>query len=227
MAEALAQAKVQPELAAWLKAQQARHEILSAKFRQITPPAALKEQIVSEFAASRRARAVARLLWVSVAAVVIWLGTLIVLWHPSPVAENPLANYQSRMVRMALGGYSMDLLTNNLVAVRDYLAGHQAPADYHLPAPLQHAALVGCAVRDWQGGAVSLICFRTGKPLPRGAAADLWLFVVDRGSVPNAPGSGDPRIARVNRLDTATWTEGGKLYFLGVEGGAGEIRRYL
>lgn len=227
VAEALAQAKDRPELAAWLKAQQAQHEILVAKFRQIAPPAGLKEQIVSEYAARQRVKAASRLLWVSAAAVVILLGTLTVLWHPPGGPENPLANYQNRMVRAALSGYSMDLLTNSPVAVREYLAGHQAPADFNLPAPLQHAVLVGCAVRDWQGASVSLICFRTGKPLPPGSAADLWLFVVDKGFVVNSPASGGPQIAKVNRLATATWTEGGKLYFLGVAGGEGDVRHYL
>lgn len=226
MAAALARAKDQPELAAWLKAQRTQQETLSAKFRQVAPPAGLKEQIVSEYAASQRARAMSRLLWVSAAAAIL-MGTLTVFWHAPRGSGNLLANYQKRMVRVALGGYSMDLTTNNPVAVRDYLARHHAPSDFRLPAPLRQTALAGCAVCDWQGASVSLICFRTGRPLPPRTAADLWLFVVDKGSLANAPASAVPQIAKVNRLATATWSEGGKLYFLGVEGGEGEIKRYL
>ena len=82
-------------------------------------------------------------------------------------------------------------------------------------------------VEDWRGAKVSLICFRTGKPLEPGAASDLWLFVVDRASVKNAPAGATPRFAKVNRLITATWTQGNKVYFLGTEGDEKTIRQYL
>ena len=51
IAEALALAKQDPELARWLEEHCARQEALRAKFRQITVPAGLKEQIISEQAA--------------------------------------------------------------------------------------------------------------------------------------------------------------------------------
>jgi hypothetical protein len=74
---------------------------------------------------------------------------------------------------------------------------------------------------------VSLICFRTGKPLRPGESSDLWLFVVDRNSLPDAPRSKTPKLAKVNRLMTATWAEGDKVYLLGVAGDEQTIRAYL
>jgi len=50
---------------------------------------------------------------------------------------------------------------------------------------------------------------------------------VDRNEVPGAPETAVPKIAQVNRLITATWTEGGKLYFLGLEGREQDLRQYL
>jgi hypothetical protein len=155
------------------------------------------------------------------------LGTLAVFWFPRPTPDNQLVIYQNRMVRLALGGYPMDVMTNDPASIHAYLAGNHAPADFRLPAPLQKTALTGCAVEEWQGAKVSLVCFRTGKPLPPGVASDLWLFVVDRASVKNAPAATAPQLAKVNRLITATWTDGDKLYFLGVEGGEPDIRQYL
>ncbi len=108
-----------------------------------------------------------------------------------------------------------------------YLAQKQAPADYILPAGLQKAALTGCAVEGWQNTKVSMICFRTGRPLPPGQQSDLWLFVVDRASVKDAPPPGPPQIAAVNRLITAVWTQGDKVYLLGTEGDAQAIRQFL
>ena len=121
----------------------------------------------------------------------------------------------------------MDLATNSPVAVRAYLAREQAPADYVLPAPLQRAELVGCAVQSWQGAKVSMICFRTGKPLSPGQQSDMWLFVVERASVKEAPDTAIAQLAPVNRLTTAVWTQGYKLYLLGMEGDEQAVRRFL
>ena len=54
MAEALSLVKVNPELAGWLETHCAAQEALRSKFSQITPPAGLREQIISEYEASKR-----------------------------------------------------------------------------------------------------------------------------------------------------------------------------
>jgi hypothetical protein len=82
-------------------------------------------------------------------------------------------------------------------------------------------------VESWQGVKVSMICFRTGRPLAPGGQGDLWLFVVDRASVKGAPAGNSPQFSRVNRLITATWTQGDKLYLLGTEGDEQTIKQYL
>ena len=227
VAEALALAKTNPELARWLEALEVQRAALCANFQQITPPAGLKEQIVSEYAATRRRTALTRSLWVSLPVLVVLLINFAVLWHPRSLTGTALAVFKSQMVRLATGGYGMDIRTNDLVPVRAYLAEHHAPADFKLPAPLEQAQLIGCAATDWRGARVSLVCFRTGKPLPPGSPADLWLFVVDRSAITNSPAAGAPEIAKVNRLYTATWTQGGNLYFLGVAGAEADIKRFL
>jgi hypothetical protein len=229
VAAALALTKQSPELARWLEEQSAVQLRLRARFKQISPPAGLKEQIVSEFTASRRARDRRRTLGFALAVLLLWLGLLAAFWPPHRVTTSgdTLANYQNRMVRAALGGYDMDLMTNDLATIRAFLARQSAPADFNLPTPLEHTALTGCAVRDWRGARVSLLCFRTGKPLPPGIASDLWLFVVDRAAVKDAPSKADPQFSKVSRLITATWANQQNLYFLGVEGQEPNLKRYL
>ena len=78
-----------------------------------------------------------------------------------------------------------------------------------------------------QGANVALLCFRTGKPLPPDEKSDLWVFVVDRASVKGAPAAASPQFARVNRLMTATWTQGNKLYLLGAVGDERTIRGWF
>jgi hypothetical protein len=230
IAEALALANREPGLARWLEEHCARQEALRAKFRQIAVPAGLKEQIISEQAAflkknARREKIVGA---AAVAAIALSLIFLAPFWLARrAAADNTLASYENQMVRLALSGYAMDLATNDPAQIRNYLAQKQAPADYALPAGLQKVAVTGCAVEGWQDTKAAMICFRTGKPLPPGQQNDLWLFVVDRAAVKNAPPPGPPRIAAVNRLITAVWTQGDKVYLLGTEGDAQAIRQYL
>lgn len=234
VAEALELAKNHPELAQWLQAQQASQKALRAKFNQIAPPAGLKEQIISERAASQRATRIRRPLLAGVAALVLIGGILALLlptiqsaFRPGHSPENTLAHYQSRMVRIATDVYGMDRETNALTPILAYLAQQHAPSDIHLSAPLQQTTLTGCAVEDWQGAKVSLVCFSTGKPLLPPSKADLWLFVVDRTAVKDASAATVPQIAAVNRLVTATWTDGNKLYVLAMQGSESDLRRYL
>jgi hypothetical protein len=228
IADALLLAESNPELARWLEAQTTLQLALRAKFGEIKPPAGLKEQILSEHAAGKRVATAPRLGWYALAAVLLVMGALALVWYPKPASDEALSIYQNAMVRTALDGtYAMDLLTNSSAPVRAYLAENNAPADFTLPSGLQHAALTGCAVRNWQGTKVSLVCFRTGKRLPPGEASDLWLFVVDRSAVKNAPAGNAAQLAKINRLNTATWTDGNKLYFLGVAGQEADVKQYL
>jgi hypothetical protein len=233
IAGALALAKREPELARWLEDHCARQEALRAKFRQINVPAGLKEQIISEQAArivtlSRHRRNTVFAALAALAAVVILLIVMSSSWLPRrQIEDNTLAIYRNQMAGVALRGYGMDLTTNDPAPIRAYLAQKQAPSDFVLSAALQKAAVTGCAVGGWQNVKVSMICFRTGRPLPPNQSSDLWLFVVDRASLKDAPENGQLRIAANKGLITAVWTQGDKVYLLGTEGDESTIRKFL
>jgi uncharacterized membrane protein YbaN (DUF454 family) len=227
IAAALALAKQDPELTRWLVEHCRRQEAVRAGFRKITAPAGLKEQIISEQAAHEK-----MLFWrqravLAVAAVVVALVVLTPLWFQHRGQDDTYANYRNRMASVALRGYSMELATNNPASVRAYLAQNDAPSDYVLPAPLEKAALTGCAIESWQGAKVSMICFRTGKPLPPGEQSNLWLFVIDRSRVKDAPPAGSRQMIQISRLRMVTWTEGDKLYVLGMAGDEQTLRQFL
>jgi uncharacterized membrane protein YbaN (DUF454 family) len=227
IAAALALAKQDPELTRWLVEHCARQEAVRAGFRKITAPTGLKEQIISEQAAHEK-----MLFWrqktvLAAAVVVMALVALASFWFQPRRNDDTFAIYRSRMVGVALRGYLMDLATNNPAQIQEYLARNQSPADYVLPAPLAKTVVTGCAIESWQGAKVSMICFHTGKPLPPGQQSDLWLFVIDRTTVKDAPPAGSRQFVRVNKLMTMTWTQGDKLYVLGVEGDEQTLRQYL
>jgi hypothetical protein len=231
--EALALAQQDVELARWFGEHCAQQEILRAKLRQIPVPAGLKEQIISEQAAltgiaARRRNVLAGVL--AVAAIVVSLLVVSRTLIPRGAGTkdyNTLANYQGQMIGIASSAYRMDYSTNDLTQIRAYLAKNGAPAEYTVPAPLEKTATTGCAIESWGNARVSMICFRTGKALPPNQPGDLWLFVVDRTSVKNAPSAGPPQLARIHQLMTATWTQGDKLYLLGTEGDEQSVRRFL
>jgi hypothetical protein len=228
IATALGLARTDPELAHWLELHCARQFVIGEKFRQIAVPAGLKEQIISEQAASEKAK-----FWrpkyahAMVTALLLLFGMLAFFWLPKHGTNDTLAIYQNQMVGIALRGYGMDLTTNDPVQIRSHLAKNQAPSDFALPAALQKVAVAGCAVESWQNTKVSMICFRTGRPLPPGERSDLWLFVVDRTSLAMSNVGEIPQLSKVNRLITATWTKGDKIYLLGTEGDEQTIRQYL
>lgn len=227
IAAALAVARGDAELSRWLEEHCARQRRLRDRFQAIAVPAGLKEQIISEHLARKRSTHFQRNFILAVAAIVALLG-LAVFWRPArPGAAGSLALYQRQMAGIALRSYGMDLATSDATAVKTYFAEQHAPADYVVPAGLQKAQLVGCAVESWQGAKVAMICFRTGRPAAPGVQSDLWLFVVNRGAVKDAPVSATPQFAEISRLATAAWTRAGNLYLLGLVGDEQTIGGFL
>jgi len=214
---ALALCRQDAELAQWFENHCAVQNAIHARFNQVPLPEGLKEQILSEY----KSRVVmiwwrqpAMLATAAALAILVALGSL---WLTTPRQTNEevsFASYRSRMVRTALRAYSMDLETNDVAQIRTYLAQHQAPADYVLPKNLEPTSSVGCGVLKWQDQPVTMICFRTGKPLAPGAKSDLFLFVIDRKSLPDLRVTNAPEFAPVNKLVTASWTAGEKVYIL-------------
>jgi hypothetical protein len=131
------------------------------------------------------------------------------------------------MTETALRSYSMNLTEADPVRIRNFLKEKNAPADYSLPAGLKSAAVAGCVVLSWQGSPVSMICFKSGRPLPPGDQSDLWLFVIDRRTVAHAPPLDAPVFARVNKAATASWSDANKSYLLAAVGDEAFLRKYL
>jgi hypothetical protein len=229
IAEALALAERDRELKDWLVKHCARQFVLREKFRQISAPAALKEQIISEQAAVEKMIPLWRreIRLVPLAAMVLLAGLLASFWFANHRGhDGALAVFQNQMAGIALRGYAMDLTTNDPAPIRTFLAQNHAPADFILSETLQKAGLVGCAVEGWQNVKVSMICFRASRAATD-TSSDLWLFVVDRNSMEKSSAGPVPQFSKVNRLMTATWIKGDKLYFLGTTGDAQVIRQYL
>ena len=163
---------------------------------------------------------------VPVMVIILLTCVLASLWLSGRGPDATLTAFKTQMTGVALRGYAMDLLTNDPAQIRVFLSQHHAPSDFILPEKLKQVSLAGCAIEGWQDVKVAMVCFRTSQAAPD-VTSDMWLFVVDRGSVKKLPVLSTPQISRVNRLMTATWIQGDKLYFLGTAGDEQTIKQYL
>jgi hypothetical protein len=214
------------ELRRWYKTQRANQDAVRSVFRNITPPAALKEQIISERPWHTRPVTVRHLAVVAVAAVILF--TVGLWWSgQTPQEDKSFASYRSRMVGTALRSYGMEFETDDMSSVRAFLKQHGAPDDFASPAGLAQATCTGCLTVPWRTGQASMICFRTGRPMPPGQSSDLWFFVVDHAVVPDAPEAETPLVATVNAVTTASWTRQGRTYVLAVDGDELLLRKFL
>lgn len=230
-AEALALVRQDAELARWFEEHCEVQHAIRDRLRQSPVATGLKAQIISEHNARLKVvwwRQPATLA--AAAAVAVILGIAALWLRPDPAVPEQIntATYRSRMLGQVLRIYPMSLETNDLNQIRVHLAQQQAPTDFVLPAKLAQTALAGCGVLSWQDKRVSMICFLTGKPLPPGGKSDLFLFVVDRSSLPDAPTGGTPEFnADRRQMVSATWSTGDKTYILATEGDIDSLRKYL
>ncbi|MEW6160104.1 MAG: hypothetical protein AB1813_21955 [Verrucomicrobiota bacterium] len=219
MAEAIEVARQNSDLQLWFDQHCTWQAQVQRQFRSIAVPAGLKERIL-ERAAPRpilRWPTVQQLAW---AAGIVLLLSLILFWRWTEPPKR-FADYRDRMVRTALRDYRMQLITDDLEQIRDFLGRHRGHTDYTLPEPLAKTRGYGCAVLTWQDKPVSMICFQENE------RKDLYLFIINQSEVSGEPLSEIPSIARVNKLITASWSAGGKVYVLATPGDETSVRRFF
>ena len=153
------------------------------------------------------------------AAFVLLLG-LAAFWL-RPRDAHRLADFRVRMARTALRPYNMNMVTNDLNQIREYLRQNQAHGDYVLTKNLEKLPGDGCAILRWHNRQVSLVCFDLGN------RQDLYLFVINRADLSDPPAAGAPRLARVGKLMTASWSDRDKTYLLAGAGDEAFLRKYL
>jgi uncharacterized membrane protein YbaN (DUF454 family) len=221
-AEALRQAQRDPELARWFTQHQAWQISIRDRFKHLPVPANLKEDILAGY------RPAVILAWwrrpaiqtlAAAAAIALMIGAAFFWFQPRD--DQSFVAFKNRVVRSAQRGYAMDVTTTNLNEIRQFLAAHQAIADYVLPAPLEKLPGDGGGVLRWHNKIVSMVCFDLGNH------NDLYLFVAARSDLPGAPSESDPQFDKIGRLTAASWSAGPRTYVLAGPGDERFLRGYM
>ena len=223
MTEALALARQDPELGRWFEQHRAFQKAMRAGFRQIEVPAHLKTSLLIQKPA-QRTFVTPRVwwrspVWLSAAAAVLLVLGLAGAWLRPPSPDR-FANFQSRMVGAAQLQYRMDLETNDMQQVRQFMASRGAPADYDMTRGLERLQLTGGGRLTWRSNPVTMVCF------DRGDKQMLFLFVMKRSAVKDPPPK-TPQLAKVRQMLAASWTQGDNSYVLAGPEEADFLKKYL
>jgi hypothetical protein len=219
--EALEFCEHDTELKEWLANHCAVYAALRAKFKKIPVPEGFKEQIIAERPIQHRAPVWQKSVLLAGALAAIALVISVVVQNMPHRDPSNFAAYRTSMGSLASRSYYMDFNTNDLAQIRTYLAQTNAIADYVLPDNLEkNATTLGCVSTKWQDKPVSMICFKSGRPLVPGSSSDLWLFVCDRTVAKDTPiaTAEKPVFEHSNGIVTASWTVGDRTYLLATVG---------
>jgi hypothetical protein len=222
-AQALEQARRDPELARWLESEMAFDAAIGGRLREAPVPPDLLSRILAGHPVAApvvwwRQRLVA---FASLALALI--AAIMIVALEQRASSSDFASYRGQMGALVAGDYKLDIETRELAVIQEFFARRHWPADYSVPAGLQGYPLEGAMAVEWHGHRISLICFGAEDD----ESKDLWLFVADHDTVPDAPSSTVPEFAPAGKLVTASWSSVGRVYLLAGRGDEQSLRGFL
>ncbi len=209
-----------PEMREWLARQGDWQERTVRELRNIASPPGLRARILN----GRKARPPLwrRMETLAAAAAMVLLLVFVPKLATAPGDKESFDGFRSRMVKFAEREYRMDLVTNNLAAIRGFLTAQKAPADFALTPVLQKTTPLGCGRLAWQGHAVAMVCFELKK------SGALYLFVMNRADIPDGQAlPTQPQIEQGRRFAAASWNQGEKIYLLTAPIAADQLATYV
>ncbi|MBI5771050.1 MAG: hypothetical protein HZA93_24955 [Verrucomicrobia bacterium] len=223
MVAALAEAKRDPALVAWLAREQAHAAAVAVKLSEVTPPPGLRDAIlaggrISQPPQPRRVRRVPSWLVAAAAAMLLGLGGM-AWWWPWRIsaASGDLVAFAAKDTERHLmhGGHGAAAaeLQRAMAEPTRRLAGAALPVNF--------AALrdTGCRTLSVGGREVLEVCFKRDGH---------WFhcYVGRRGDFP-ALAAAEPVFAQHGKMGVASWTDAAHVYVLASEAGRTALTRLL
>ncbi len=225
VAEALALAQRDPELARWLAEERQADARVTEALGTVAVPADLKTAILAQARAKApaRPRSFRRFslpAFFAFAALFTAAATLLPpLLHPS------YTRYEGDLVGQIASGEVLKLAfqSPSHATVEEWLAAHRAPSEIAVPFGLQSRPDIGCRTFEWKGRQIAQVCFA----LENGKIAHLFV-VRNAGWKPStAPPQGHPQFNRHGDWTLASWRDGTTTYVLAGEGDPATLLRFL
>jgi hypothetical protein len=215
---ALQMAESDPGLREWWQQQQTFHRLCRESVNQISVPDGLRTALLQESKTIRPAFWQKPAIWLSAAAAIVLLAGY-VTWNTRHLPDR-FVHYRQRVIGTALRQYRMDIVTEDMSQVRQFLASRGVPADYQVPTGLQKLKLTGGGLLRWRNNPVGMICF------DRGDKQMLYLFVMNRTALKDPPPP-IPQIGETQTVVAASWTEKDRVYVLAGPPEKGFREKYL
>lgn len=214
-APALEQARRDPALAAWFERERAHDAAVTAKLREIAPPADLRAAILAGGRATARQRPGRWRLpaWIGLAASVALIVTAALFWLQPAQAEE----FEDFAVDYASGPFRLTNHQADMVKLQGWLAERQAPLPLRMPAGCQKLQTLGCRTVEYRGKSVSLICFERGR--------EYHLFIARRADYPNLRECPQPEFKAKGDWVSAHWSDSENCYVLATDARMEELRQ--
>jgi len=218
VAEALMLVDWDPELARWFEQQQRADAAIRAGLREAHVPDDLKQRILAEEKIVRADFGRRKPMMLAAAAAILLAGAISgwVYWRE----VNGWSAYRAEMVHYVASSYNMYIKADNFDELRQVLAQRQWPTDFIVPDRLQSVTVLGGGAMQWKGHKVALACMKQNN-------RNLWLFVIDKAGIPNAPDAETPRLMIIEDMPTAAWSQGDNAYLLAARADEAFLKKYL
>ncbi|GAB4176011.1 MAG: hypothetical protein Fur0032_15860 [Terrimicrobiaceae bacterium] len=217
-AEALEQARRDPELGNWLAAQRRFDESMRRALKSVQPPDSLRDSLlllpkVSSFPTETRRRFWPTPAILALAAALIVLCTVSFLWLPQSAHDKTAATTVRDVTTEVLAlkannKISLGKMSSDPAEIHAWLTARGAPGNFELPTGLRQIPALGCQSYTIGGAKVSLVCFMLGKDQV------IHLFVVDNAELKDAPADLRVAVQTKHGHTWAVWTSGDKTFIL-------------
>jgi hypothetical protein len=208
-ADALQWAEHDPELAAWLKDQQAFDAAVSRRLGAWPAPLGLLEEIRAGAKNGHKAAWRRRIFLSALAACLALSAILGALWwsRPAPSETNQFRACRRDLVAFLRTFPRLDLETANLAEARRWLADTHHLSQIDFPTRLRRFPTIGCRTLAWHGHRLALVCFMVDGEV-------VHLILIPRSGIGDGPPTTEPQFARIAGVTTAAWSRGDLTYLL-------------